>query len=141
MTHLNEYFSKDNYASHLGIELTETGPGYASAKMNLSNEHLNAYATVHGGAIFSLADFVCAVAANSYGKVALTVNMSITYLKSAKEGVLFAEARELSCPKKLASYCVTVKDQDGQAIASAQATVYRKDEENEIDDPYPITCS
>ena len=48
----------DAYAAHLGIELLALEPGYARARMPVKAFHGNMYGMVHGGAMFSLADFV-----------------------------------------------------------------------------------
>jgi acyl-CoA thioesterase len=41
---------------------------------------------------------------------------------------LFAEAREISCDHKLASYEITVTDETGEIISVFQGMVYRKKE-------------
>jgi acyl-CoA thioesterase len=96
--------------------------------MTLSEHHLNGYGTVQGGAIFTLADFAFAAASNSHGNVAVAVNVSITFMKAARTGTLWAEARELSKNFKLGSYTVEVKDDEGDLIALFQGLVYRKSE-------------
>lgn len=45
----------------------------------------------------------------------------------AKEGTLFAEAREISCSRKIASYVIDVTDKTGEKTAVFQGMVYRKD--------------
>ena len=47
--------------------------------------------------------------------------------KKAKEGTLFAEAREVSCSRKIASYAIDVTDKTGEKTAVFQGMVYRKD--------------
>ena len=58
---------------------------------------LNAADVVHGGALFTLADLAFAVASNSRGQLALSINASISYLKAARGPLLTAEAKEVSC--------------------------------------------
>jgi acyl-CoA thioesterase len=81
---------------------------------------------VQGGAIFTLADYAFAVASNSHGTVAVGINVSITYMKSAASGTLTAEAREVALNPKLASYTVDVMDDGRHLIAIFQGLVYRK---------------
>ena len=88
----------------------------------------NSAGTVHGGAVFSLADAVFSVASNSHGTLAMAINVSISYFKAAKSGTLYAEGREVSLNPKLATYLIDVKDEAGNAIALFQGTVYRKKE-------------
>jgi acyl-CoA thioesterase len=123
---IKKFFKNDWFAEHVGIELLEVSKGYAKAKLEIRNEHLNSVGTVHGGAIFALADLVFAVASNSHGTIAMGINVSISYLKAVREGTIFAEAKEISRNPKLASYTVTVSDQSGDTIAIFQGMVYRK---------------
>jgi acyl-CoA thioesterase len=54
-------------------EVRPAGHGRAQAKMTLQPHHCNALGTVHGGAIFTLADFAFAAASNSHGTVAVAL--------------------------------------------------------------------
>jgi len=94
--------------------------------MEIKNHHLNSIKTVHGGAVFALADLVFAVASNSHGTIAMGINVSISYLKAVKEGVIFAEAKEVSINPKLATYNVNVTDGSNDLLAVFQGMVYRK---------------
>ena len=93
---MKRFFAGDLFAQRLGIELLEIGEGRAKAKMPVKDFHFNALGSVQGGAIFSLADFVFEVASNSYGTVAVAINVCISYLRAARGGTLFADAREVS---------------------------------------------
>ena len=127
METIKKFFQEnDKLAQHLGIELLEVGKGTAKAKMEIKECHLNGVKTVHGGAIFSLADFVFAVASNSHGNIAMAINVSISYLKAATEGTLYAEAEEVSINPKLGSYRINIINQDNDLIAVFQGMVYRK---------------
>ncbi|HEY6011897.1 MAG TPA: PaaI family thioesterase [Nitrospirota bacterium] len=128
MNDLSKFVARDRFAKHLGIEMLEYSTGRATAKMTIQDQHLNSAGTVHGGAIFSLADAVFSVASNSHGTLAMAINISISYFKAAKSGTLYAEGREVSLNPKLATYLIDVKDEAGNAIALFQGTVYRKKE-------------
>ena len=120
------FFSKDTFARGAGIELLEVSPGRARVKMEVRDIHLNSHGTVHGGAIFTLADAAFALASNSHGIPAAAINASISYMKSARSGTLFADAVEYSKNPKLATYTVDVTDERGEKIAIFQGMVYRK---------------
>ncbi len=94
--------------------------------MQLHAHHLNGLKTVDGGAIFTLADFAFAVACNSHGTIAVVLNASITFMKAATTGTLWAEARELSRNFKVATYTIDVKDDAGDLVALFQGLAYRK---------------
>lgn len=128
MTVIEEVLAKDRFARLAGIELLEVSPGLARARMCLQESHLNGVDLVQGGAIFTLADFAFAAASNSHGTVAVAINVSITFIKAARAGVLTATARELSRNARLGTYTIEVKDDAGELVAVFQGLVYRKSE-------------
>jgi acyl-CoA thioesterase len=123
---LKKFVQKDHFARLLGVEMLEYGEGHARARMTIEKHHLNSAGTVHGGAIFSLADAVFSIASNSHGSLALAINVSISFFKAVTRGTLTAEAEEVSINPKLATYLITVNDESGNKIALFQGTVYRK---------------
>ena len=116
----------DQFAERCNIELLSVSPGRASARMTLLPHHLNGIGTVQGGAIFTLADFAFAAASNSHGTIAVALNASITFIKAAATGTLWAEARELAKNFKIGAYSVEIKDDHGDLIAHLQGLAYRK---------------
>ena len=129
MKALQQFFStEDRFAGHSGVELVEMGPGWATARMKIEPFHFNVARTVHGGAIFTLADFAFAVASNSHGTLAMGINTSVSFVKAALAGTLYADARELARNTRLATYSVMITDDAGDVIAIFQGTVYRKKE-------------
>ena len=61
---VRERFSHDRFATVNGAVIEEIAEGYAKCSMQINNDHKNALGAVMGGAIFTLADFAFAVAAN-----------------------------------------------------------------------------
>jgi acyl-CoA thioesterase len=129
MQNMKDFFSaNDLFARHAGIELVDVGPGWAKASMKIEPFHFNGARTVHGGAIFTLADFAFAVASNSHGTLAMGINTSVSFVKAALAGTLYAEAKEQSLNPKLATYLVMITDDAGDTVAIFQGMVYRKKE-------------
>jgi acyl-CoA thioesterase len=128
MEDIKQFFTQDRYAKLSGIELLSVSAGHAVAQMPIQPHHLNAVGCVQGGAIFTLADLAFAAASNAHGKVAVAINVSITYMKAATSGTLRAEAREVSANPKLGSYTVNITDEHNALIAVFQGLVYRKDQ-------------
>ncbi|MBL7215616.1 MAG: hotdog fold thioesterase [Phycisphaerae bacterium] len=126
MEKIKNFLKKDRYAKHSGIELLDVSKGTAKAVMAIREEHLNGVGIAHGGAIFTLADFVFAAASNSHGTVAVAINANISYVKAATGGTLTAQAKEVSLNPKIATYSVRVTDETGDLVASFQGMVYRK---------------
>ena len=95
---------KNPYGKRLGIYVEELRPGYARAVKTLTEEDLNPVQVPHGGVYFSLADTACGSAMVAHGTMAVTINCSFSFLRSAKTGDrLTAEATEIQSGK---SVCV-----------------------------------
>ncbi|KGX88719.1 PaaI family thioesterase [Pontibacillus marinus] len=119
----------DPYAKELGITIEKVDEGFAIASMTINEEHLNFHGAANGGVMFSLADFVFAIASNSHGQIAVGINVNINYMKAGKQGdVLTATAKEVSKNPKLGHYRMTINNQNGELLATADGTVYRKKE-------------
>ena len=125
---VKEFLKNDRFAALLGIEVLEAYNGYAKTKLEIADIHLNAMNTVHGGAIFSLADMTLAAASNSYGTVAVAINGNISFLKAATKGTLFAEAKETSRNSKIGYYTIDIPNSQGELISNTQGMVYFKKE-------------
>jgi acyl-CoA thioesterase len=129
MEEIKRFFSaEDVFARHNGIELLDVEPGWAKACMKIEPHHFNGAKTVHGGAIFTLADAAFAVASNSHGTLAMAINVNISFVKAVTSGTLYAEAREQTLNPKLASYSVQITHDDNSVVAIFQGMVYRKKE-------------
>lgn len=124
MDKYQQYFTSDQFAMSNGIELTECRPGYAKARVKIKPEHLNGAGVVHGGLLFTLADFCFAAAVNSYGFITLSVNASISFFAKSTEGVLTAEAKEISRSNKLSSCDINIFDEQGQLLSNFKGTAY-----------------
>lgn len=129
---IGEFFKKDIFAARNGIHLLENRPGYAKAHLKVTPEHYNAAGVVQGGALFTLADFAFAVAVNSYGNTALSIQSNISFYKSTTAGELTAVAKELSKSRKLANYQVEIYNDSNELIAMFNGTAYITDKFNKF---------
>lgn len=118
--------SRDQLAVYFDIEPKECRPGFGSATMPLDKRHLNGVGTAHGGAIFTLADIALALAALSHGNLALTLSISISYIKPGKIGPLVAEAREISASGRVSHFEVEVRDGEKNIVAHCHGMAYHK---------------
>ena len=98
---VTNYFKKDMFIVNVGIELLEISPGYAKAKLEVEEKHLNALKTVQGGVLFTLSDIAFAAAINAHGSSAVLINANMSFVKAATKGTLIAEAKETSIIPKL----------------------------------------
>jgi acyl-CoA thioesterase len=119
--------SQDPFARFLGIELLELREGYSKVAMTVGEHMLNFHGIPHGGVIFSLADAAFAAASNSYGQMAVALNVSINFLAAVPVGTrLYAEATEENLGRRTALYRLAVTLEDGTPVALCHGTVYRR---------------
>ena len=121
-----ERMKQDAFARLLGIELVEAGSGRATVRMAVTDEHRNSVGMVHGGVMYTLADYAFAVACNSHGVPAVAVQCSISYFRPPQGAVITAEASEVSLTRRLGTYTVHVRDTDGNLVALFQGMAFRK---------------
>lgn len=121
MTDLEEaraIFSKDTYAMiTTGIEIDAVGDKYAKCSLKLDERHRNATGQVMGGAMFTLADFVFAVAANFKQSVTVTTVSQISYLGPVKGDVLYGESKLIKDGKRNCFYQIMITDNLGTDVA------------------------
>jgi acyl-CoA thioesterase len=118
--------ARDRFAALAGVTLLEVGDGTARARMEVGPSHLNGVDTAQGGAIFTLADLAFAAASNSHGRVAVAIDVSISFVKGVSRGALLAEAREEAVTERLSTCVVRVTDEAGDLVALFKGTAYRK---------------
>jgi acyl-CoA thioesterase len=104
----------DDLASRsLGISLVDAGPGFAVARMTITDMMVNGHDLAHGGYVFLLADTAFACACNSHGPVTVAAGADITFVTSAHLGdELEARAEERVVYGRSGIYDVTVRRGD-----------------------------
>ena len=91
--------------------------------MEIRDIHRNAAVNVHGGAIFTLADFTFGLHANvdnfSGPIVGATVSQSctISYMKSTKGNSLFSKSKCINKGKNMSVYQIDITDDLDEKIA------------------------
>lgn len=122
-------FSGDHFATETtGITIQTAQPGRAVCVLPLRPGLLNANGVPMGGAIFTLADFAFAVAANGHSTaVTVSQHASITFLAPARGQTLIAEASCLKAGHRTCLYQVEVKDDAGTYVAHVTVNGYTVD--------------
>lgn len=118
---IRESFTHDRFATETAeITIESAEPGEAVCVMPILPKHLNARGTVMGGAIFTLADFTAAVAANGHAEdTTITLHGDITYLSPAKGKTLIAHATTVKQGRSAALHQIEIRDDLGILVAHA----------------------
>ncbi|MGE0637965.1 MAG: hotdog fold thioesterase [Bacteroidia bacterium] len=127
---VNKMFEEDRFSNWLGIERVLIEQGHCILRMKIRNDMLNGFGIAHGGIAFSFADSALAFASNSYGKLSVALDCSISFPVAVKEGdVLTCEAKELALTSRTGTYLIEVKNQKNENVAFFKGTVYRTSKE------------
>jgi acyl-CoA thioesterase len=124
----------DAFGKYIGVEMLGVQQGRAQARLRIQQQHLNRHGILHGAVLFALADLVLAAASNSYGPAAVAIQATISYLKAISNGVVFAEAEELSRNAVLGCYAIRISSDAGDLLAVFQGMVYFKKRQPDVHD-------
>jgi acyl-CoA thioesterase len=118
---------KEPFAKAMKMKLVELELGYSMVEMTYEPEFMdNIYDRSHGGALFGLIDEAFETACQTYGTIAVALNVNVTYLASPEPGTqLQAVARQIKQTKKTDSYDIKVTDKKGNLIATSAALAAR----------------
>ena len=117
---------RDAFSAWLGLEVLEIRPRYAAVRMTVRPDMMNGFGVCHGGVTFGLADSAFAFAANTHGRVTVSIDNSISYPAAVSTGdVLTAIAVEESAANRIAFYAVRVTNQQDSLVALFRGTVYK----------------
>ncbi|MDR1520486.1 MAG: PaaI family thioesterase [Planctomycetota bacterium] len=110
----------DAYAGITGLEVLRAEPGLAEVRLPVTPAVLNGHGIVHGGALFTLADYAAAIAANLLGEPTVGAYASISYLRSVRKGFAVARARTERAGRRLKVQSVEIRDDEGELAAIFQ---------------------
>jgi len=125
-------FTKDHFAMNAGIVIDSVTKEEVQCSMPITSEHLNSAGTVHGGAIFTLADLAFGVHSNLRlflgENIGITLGQSncISYLAAPKGKRLIARSVCLSSGRNISVYRVEVHDDLGNFIAEMRGNGFTK---------------
>ena len=123
---LEAVFQSDAYVNELGAKLVEWDGGRAVYRLVPARHHLNFVGSVHGGALFSLADSALGVASNSWGRLCVALTVETQFLSAPVDAALVATAVERARTRRTAAYAIDVISEDDWALRAAfQAMVFR----------------
>ena len=124
---VDRMMAKDWFSQWLGIEIAGVSAGACTLRMTVRKEMLNGFGIAHGGITYSLADSALAFASNSKGRHSLSVDTSISHVKSLKEGdAIVANAECITETDKLGHFQVTmVRERDNAVVAIFKGLVFK----------------
>jgi 1,4-dihydroxy-2-naphthoyl-CoA hydrolase len=115
------------FPEYVGFEVTEVGEGLMRAELTLRPEHMAPNGYLHAGVVVTLADTtagygcVASLPENAVGFT--TIDLSTSFLRTARDGVLRCEARAAHLGRTTQLWDATVaKDGDKRPLALFRCT-------------------
>jgi uncharacterized protein (TIGR00369 family) len=108
----------------VGVRDLTADDGSAQLCLDVSDQHLNAAGTLHGGVLATLVDTAMGAAVRSStgeDDVPATSQLTVTYLRPGRAGTVAVTARVRTQGEHL-TVCEADAEQDGRALAHAVAT-------------------
>ena len=106
------------------IEFLEASPERVVARMPVKG-NTQPYGLLHGGASVVLAETVGSIGAALHAgedRIAVGLDINATHHRAARDGYVTGTATALSLGNTLASYDVTITDEDGRRVCTSRIT-------------------
>lgn len=117
---------KNTMVDHLGIEFTEVGDDYLSARMPIDQRTKQPVGIMHGGASCALAETVGSTAANfcvdgDFYCVGLDIN--VNHIRSMRSGFVFATAKPYHLGRTTQVWGIEVVDGEKKLVSVSRLTM------------------
>lgn len=77
---------ENHFMNYNNMKLVDCAPDSCTVELTIHKDSLNPYGMVHGGALYTMADCACAMAARMDGRRYVTLSGQLNFLLSAREG-------------------------------------------------------
>jgi len=117
---------KNTLMETLDMEFIDVGSDFLTAKMPVTSKVFQPYGQLHGGATAALAESVGSAASNFFvdhkNQFVNGIQLSINHIKSKKEGVVFATAKNIHTGRTTHLWEVTITDENDDLVSVAKMT-------------------
>ena len=111
------------FADLLGLSVATTGPGRATSRLTLGDDHRNPHGMAHGAVLFALVDTAMGGAAMSVvptGRWCASIDVQLRFLRPAADGELVADASVVQAGRRIVQLTAEVRQADtAKVVATA----------------------
>lgn len=119
--------SKNTMAETLGIEFTEIGTDWLTAKMPVDKRTHQPYGLLHGGASVALAETLGSVAAHcsvdSTNQYCVGLEINANHLKGIKEGFAYGTARPIHRGRSTQVWEIKITNEQQELVCISRITI------------------
>ncbi|ASQ90219.1 thioesterase [Prosthecochloris sp. GSB1] len=114
-------------ARHLGIEISEIGPGHMTAKMPVDHRTIQRMGILHGGASLALAETVGSIAASCCidpeTRFIVGQEINANHIRPVRDGFVHAKATPLHLGGSSQVWDIKITNDDGKLVCVSRFTV------------------
>lgn len=115
---IREGFKQSRFSEFIGLQLDAVSEGKVTLSLPYQTSLENMQQTVHGGVYATVLDTVMGLTCRSLGyDAAITIQMSIQFLKPVRQGTIYADASIISHNNKTMLVEGRLYDEDKNLIA------------------------
>ena len=118
------YNQSDPFKNACNIQVLEMGQGHSKIQMDMEEKLLNFMGTLHGGALFTLADVAAGTSITYHNRRCVTLNSNINFIKSPAFGKITAYGREISLDGNIANCEIEIYDHTETLVGKAEFTMF-----------------
>lgn len=120
-------FGKNTISDHIGIEFTEIGTDYITARMPVDKRTHQPFGILHGGAsvvlaetLGSVASFLCIADPEKQHAVGLEINAN--HVRSVKEGFVYGTVRPIHLGRTTQIWDIQITNEAGKLVCISRLT-------------------
>jgi uncharacterized protein (TIGR00369 family) len=129
--------TQGNSGQHVGIEFTEIGDDFLTARMPVDNRTTQPWGVIHGGMNVVLAETVGSYAAYyaiEQGYRCIGIDVNANHIAPANRGFVMGTARPLHIGESTHVWAIDIKTESGRLTCAARLTLsIFKDKRHKID--------
>lgn len=119
--------SNNTMMEHLGIEYTEVGPDYISARMPVDHRTHQPFGLLHGGASVALAETLGSVAAHlcldTQKQYAVGLDINANHIKAVRSGWVYGTSKPLHIGGKTQVWEIRISTESGALVCISRITM------------------
>ncbi len=124
-------FSKKNMADHLGIEITEVGDDFITARMPVDERTVQPFGLLHGGASCVLAETLGSIAGtfcvDQSKQMIVGIEINANHIRSAKSGFVYGTVKPVHVGKTTQVWSIEIVNEDKKLVCVSRLTCAVKD--------------
>ena len=125
---LAELEKKEGFFKHNNYHIDKITDNNIILKADINANSMNPYGGVHGGFIFGLSDTVMGILAAHNGRIAVTVDTNISYIKPGNGKYITAKAEIIREGENICFLKSNIYNDKKDLVAIMEATYYYIDE-------------